>query len=728
MKKNFTYLKSMLLVMLLCIGSMNVWGQINLSNDVITLDKFSSFSGSGYKDVLDYKINDYSGFKVTKCMLSSKDEYLQMQATNGALTSPAIISNSGFIIEVTYTSAQSLTLKIGEEAAVTNNSVLTAETTNTNTTFKLSAGSKFATIQSIKITPKVGSSIASPTISLESGTYYDSQTITLTAPEADGIYYTTDVTKDPKTEGTLYTNPFIISETTTVKAVAKKGEEFSNIVSANFIIFKLTATLPYNIDFKTGFGNCFVKKISGDTEWQSTNTGASINGYNKGNCESWIISPAVTAKDIAFTFKSGTQYEGKSLILLYSTDYDPITMNNPNDATWIDITTKAVWPTTGSALSWANSGDITLNKLSSSIRIAFKYVGDNKLAALWQVTDFKIVNATPVTEIAPGDIGSETNLSQEVTASGDWTQDNIDNLAIVISENKTPVTSVTFTGSINNDVTDEIVSLSPNCLKIFANGVVVPTSWTTNVVKLDADGNATSENIALTDGLPFKTSQKIVAANVSFKRDGLTANKKSTIYLPFATTLSDGTVAYTFDKVENNKVKFVSVSGNTLAANTPYLIEPKGASLDITGASVDILPEEAGTTPTGYAFLGTYTKIDAVGLYGFKNGEFAKGIAGATVPAFRAYLQATNIAGAPATLSIDIDGDATNIETVNNEGMNIYFANGNVNITADKAQQINIYGVDGRLVRSERLNEGNNIITGLVKGIYIVNNKKVVVR
>ena len=59
-----------------------------------------------------------------------------------------------------------------------------------------------------------------------------SNMVTISAPEADSIYYTTDGT-DPDTTKTKYTGPFAISATVTVKAIAYYGEIASEIVSSS---------------------------------------------------------------------------------------------------------------------------------------------------------------------------------------------------------------------------------------------------------------------------------------------------------------------------------------------------------------------------------------------------------------------------------------------------------------------------------------------------------------
>ncbi|MBQ2574903.1 MAG: chitobiase/beta-hexosaminidase C-terminal domain-containing protein, partial [Bacteroidales bacterium] len=75
--------------------------------------------------------------------------------------------------------------------------------------------------------------VATPVIAPEAGNYNDPQQITITCTTDEAIiYYTTDGT-DPTAESTLYTEPFTLSASATVKAVAvKEGYNNSDIASA----------------------------------------------------------------------------------------------------------------------------------------------------------------------------------------------------------------------------------------------------------------------------------------------------------------------------------------------------------------------------------------------------------------------------------------------------------------------------------------------------------------
>lgn len=68
----------------------------------------------------------------------------------------------------------------------------------------------------------------------------------------------------------------------------------------------------------------------------------------------------------------------------------------------------------------------------------------------------------------------------------------------------------------------------------------------------------------------------------------------------------------------------------------------------------------------------------------------------------------------------------TNINEGNQvNGTNIYANNGVIYINTDKAQTMNIYSIDGRIIKSVKLNPGSNKVTGITEGIYLVNKQKI---
>lgn len=89
--------------------------------------------------------------------------------------------------------------------------------------------------------------LSAPVLSLTEGTYYASQSVTISNPNSSGkVYYTTDGT-DPTSSSTEYTGAISIAATTTLKAIAidSDASKQSDIVSATYTIAEPTGITTY---------------------------------------------------------------------------------------------------------------------------------------------------------------------------------------------------------------------------------------------------------------------------------------------------------------------------------------------------------------------------------------------------------------------------------------------------------------------------------------------------
>lgn len=196
----------------------------------------------------------------------------------------------------------------------------------------------------------------------------------------------------------------------------------------------------------------------------------------------------------------------------------------------------------------------------------------------------------------------------------------------------------------------------------------IPTGWTV------ANKVILNDNIDIASQLtPGQT------CTVEYSRE-FTADKPSTVCLPFAYAKKTGEQFYTFTGITKDGDDFVATmtlyEDANLVANTPYLY--KAASTGVTDFSgTYTLPAEitAGTTVSGdWKFVGTYTTQSwdsaPTGIYGFSaqnanngitQGEFVKVGAYVRVKPMRCYLMYKNgtedyhsvrsFSGAPSTLS-----------------------------------------------------------------------------
>lgn len=177
---------------------------------------------------------------------------------------------------------------------------------------------------------------------------------------------------------------------TVISAQVEANDTYDGaIASYTLTVINHTVSLPYEIDFKRGLGDWLNYSVKGDIAWESDSQyGAKISGHNAGECETWLVSPAVAATNIELTFETWKNYDGNALQLLLSFDFDPLTMTDPNQATWEDITSQATWAT--EKKTWTESGTIESGELQAPCRIAFKYTCEADAAAQWEVSNLKV--------------------------------------------------------------------------------------------------------------------------------------------------------------------------------------------------------------------------------------------------------------------------------------------------------------------------------------------------
>ena len=267
------------------------------------------------------------------------------------------------------------------------------------------------------------------------------------------------------------------------------------------------------------------------------------------------------------------------------------------------------------------------------------------------------------------------------------------------------------------------------------------TSWTTGASGIPSGW--TKNNIAtLTDGSSIADQLKCPGelCEVTYSR-AFTADKPSTVCLPFAYAPKTGETFYTFTGITKEGGNYVATmtehTGATLAANTPYLYKSATTGdTDFSGTyTIPATISAAETTSGDWKFVGTYETQEwttaPTGIYGFSaqavdgisKGEFVKVGAYVKVKPMRAYLKykdgAENYAGAPTMAPrhaaevlperisvrlIDAEGNVTGIGTLETR-------TGEVTLDG-------WYTLDGTRLSGQPTQ----------KGIYVNNGKKVVIK
>lgn len=259
------------------------------------------------------------------------------------------------------------------------------------------------------------------------------------------------------------------------------------------------------------------------------------------------------------------------------------------------------------------------------------------------------------------------------------------------------LTSVDIREAQASDVdADMLIKINPNAL-LYANEEYENVN---NVV-----ANGTAKKVVLTDANAFNCPEKFTAEKVTLNRN--VRKGINSFVLPFFVGAGDldATNLAIFTSATEGKVTFTQVK--EVKPNIPFItvdLQEAGDNKEFTffGNSKDF---EATPTEFTDAFKGVYTAKDAEGLYGINDkGELQKGATGTTIKPFHAFYQAAE--GETPAAKISFEGEATGIN----------------NVAAATVANGAVYDLSGRRV-AEKLAGAS-----LVKGIYVVNGKKVVVK
>lgn len=259
------------------------------------------------------------------------------------------------------------------------------------------------------------------------------------------------------------------------------------------------------------------------------------------------------------------------------------------------------------------------------------------------------------------------------------------------------LTSVDIRGAQASDVdADMLIKINRNAL-LYANEAYDHN----NVV-----ANGTAKNVVLTDANAFNCPEDFTAEKVSLTRtvrEGI-----NSFVLPFYTTAGDldADKVATFKSATPSKVTFTTA--DHVEPNVPFItigLKDAADNKEFTffGNSKDF--KATPTTESTEAFKGVYAPQSAEDLYGINaDGKLQKGGTDAKIKSFHAFYQAAEGQTAPAKISFE--GEATGIN----------------NVAAANVANGAVYDLSGRRV-AEKLAGAS-----LVKGIYVVNGKKVVVK
>lgn len=231
--------------------------------------------------------------------------------------------------------------------------------------------------------------VAAPTFTPTGGTYYEAQTVTISCPSADTIFFS--LFSDPY-EWTVYENPIAVDSSMTICAYGKKvGCNDSPIVCEEYTI-QDDIVIIFNQDWEEDWHGWTEVCEYGDSLWRIAsyqgNHYAYANGYNHPATADWLISPAFdldSYSDVVLTFRTAMNYSGPVLEVRFSNEYDGQNLN-PDQWQLLDCNlSQGGW-------DWVNAEINMEGYYGSNCRIAFRYSCTDEEAAAWEVDDIMLTS------------------------------------------------------------------------------------------------------------------------------------------------------------------------------------------------------------------------------------------------------------------------------------------------------------------------------------------------
>jgi hypothetical protein len=220
-------------------------------------------------------------------------------------------------------------------------------------------------------------------------------------------------------------------------------------------------------------------------------------------------------------------------------------------------------------------------------------------------------------------------------------------------------------------------------------------------VSYDDDGGYYNSN-GYMNNFPF--TAKKVSYDRSFNTD------YATVRLPFALTHDElqaafGAEAYEYTRQDDNNAYFSTITDAT-TPEVPFMVKPTKTGANLVNLTERVISATDPEATSGMIGIYNFQDIGS-GAFMFENNKFMPTAADADLKPFRAYFKPSGTSSA-RFYNFVIDNSTTGIDGAEME------SNGNSHAP--------IYNISGQLVSKD----GNK--SGLKKGIYIQNNKKMIIK
>lgn len=343
-------------------------------------------------------------------------------------------------------------------------------------------------------------------------------------------------------------------------------------------------------------------------------------------------------------------------------------------------------------------------------------------------------------------IGSENSVFDEsdlkitksgngLIVTGEVASSNINN--IWSDYTKSSICYVDFTGSTVHGSVTITNNGNPNCLFFFKAG---DKASGTNVV---VDEKCATMTFNESYGFHSPHQFTVTGTTKYTRAAALTAGQWSTVCLPFRGTSTNGLTFGYLKSFNNNNLTFLKTTdsrvegGIIMAENGGTSFTFSDVIVPITNSSNQYTKSVDGATSVGNLIATNYGEAAATfpgnNIYTVSGGKLV--ICSGTVQwrAYRAYFAISQSSKAPAMRVEEEDGNIVElgtaidlIEVAPKVEVNIASIEGGLSLTTQEAGRVTVYSMDGKKMFDGIVEGSKNLL--LNKGIYAINNKKVIVK
>ena len=330
------------------------------------------------------------------------------------------------------------------------------------------------------------------------------------------------------------------------------------------------------------------------------------------------------------------------------------------------------------------------------------------------------------------------------------------------NKDKASITSVALYGGMDSTLTmaDIKSGMNPNCM-YYINDNTVTEDLQDNVIQLS---DLTANNIKLVDGYSFNCPGYFQARKAQYTHTpSLWANGTQgweTICLPYDASVFKASKSGFVSPIVANSYgnfwlrEFVGASSKALffaptlngvvEAGKPYIIAFPGNSMgsgSLQGETISFIGRDvefnADNAPrvqrNNYIFVGNYDNVQDEGDGLTLNSTGASFVSSSAVgnKPFTAYFKTEDESAYAKSMAICLNGieeEETAIDNVLSGKAEITaIGNGTVVISSAQSGTAVIRSINGATMRNVTINAGDNRISGLPRGLYIINNQKILV-